>query len=41
VTSFFVGTAFRARMREFAHQHGSEDVARPRAAGVRVRDYSS
>jgi hypothetical protein len=41
VTSFFVGTAFQARMPEFAHQHGSEDVARTRAAGFRVRDHSS
>jgi hypothetical protein len=30
VTSFFVGTAFQARMPEFAHQHGSEDVPHAR-----------
>jgi hypothetical protein len=41
VTSFFVGTAFQARMPEFAHQHGSEDDARTRAAGFRARDHSS
>jgi hypothetical protein len=41
VTSFFVGTAFQAQMPQFAHQRGSEDVDRTRAAGVRVRDHSS